>query len=201
LDRVIARARQSASSLKADTLLVHGACDLGGAEGEALWAALCRLKDEGVFGKIGISTYVADDPAMLAEKFRPDAMQLPFSLLDQRLLKDGTLARLHALGAEVHARSLFLQGLLFMEELPAKLQRAAAHLAGVHGTLADANITPLAAALGFVLARPEIAFGLVGVTTGKELDEIIAAATLPLPQLDWSSLALNDELVLTPSLW
>jgi hypothetical protein len=34
-----------------------------------------------------------------------------------------------------------------------------------------------------------------------ELDEIVMAAIRPLPQLDWSSLALNDETVLTPSLW
>jgi aryl-alcohol dehydrogenase-like predicted oxidoreductase len=41
-----------------------------------------------------------------------DLVQLPLSLLDQRLLQDGTLARLRALGTAVHARSLYLQGLL-----------------------------------------------------------------------------------------
>jgi hypothetical protein len=39
------------------------------------------------------------------------------------------------------------------------------------------------------------------VTSGKDLDEIIAAAKQPLPRLDWASFALKDELVLTPSLW
>jgi aryl-alcohol dehydrogenase-like predicted oxidoreductase len=201
LDRVIARACQSAQSLKADTLLVHAANDLKGKDGEALWNALRQLKSEGVFRKIGISAYVADDPAALAEQFHPDVMQLPFSLLDQRLLMNGTMARLQALGVEVHARSLFLQGLLFLEELPPKLRHAAPHLAHVRKSLKGANIAPLAAALGFVLARPEIAFGLVGVTSCNELDEIIAAAQMPLPPLDWASFALKDELVLTPSLW
>src|SRR5471032_2077992 len=46
LEHVIARARQSAQSLKADTLLVHAANDLTGKEGETLWTALSRLKDE-----------------------------------------------------------------------------------------------------------------------------------------------------------
>jgi aryl-alcohol dehydrogenase-like predicted oxidoreductase len=201
LDRVIARARQSAQSLKADTLLVHAANDLTGKDGKALWNALRQLKSEGIFRRIGISAYVADDPAALTEQFHPDVMQLPFSLLDQRLLMDGTLARLQALGVEVHARSLFLQGLLFMEELPVKLRRAAPHVAHLRKSLKDASLTPLAAALGFVLAQGEIAFGLVGVTSGKELEEIIAAAGQPLPPLDWASFALKDELVLTPSLW
>lgn len=201
LDRVIARAREQAASLKADTILVHAAKDLQSGEGDALWSALRALKDEGLFRKIGISVYVADDPAALAARFLPDVMQLPFSLLDQRLLVDGTLARLQALGVEVHARSLFLQGLLFMETLPPKLRHAAPHLAKLHQTLQDAGATPLAAALKFVLARPEIAFGLVGVTSTKELEEIIAAARQPLPELDWALFALADEMVLTPSLW
>lgn len=201
LDRVVARARQSAASLKADTLLVHAAGDLKGAEGDALWNALRRLKDESVFRKIGISAYVADDPAMLAKRFQPDVMQLPFSLLDQRLLADGTLSRLKALGVEVHARSLFLQGLLFLEELPEKLRQAAPHLAQVRKSLKGAGITPLAAALAFVLSQPEIGFGLVGVTSNKELEEIVPAARRPVPRLDWASFALDDETVLTPSLW
>jgi aryl-alcohol dehydrogenase-like predicted oxidoreductase len=198
VDAVVARARQSAQALKADTLLVHAAADLADT---ALWPALQALKAEGVFRRIGISTYVADDPAALADRFRPDVMQLPFSLLDQRLLQDGTLARLRERGVEVHARSIFLQGLLFLETLPLKLQQAAPQLAAIKAQIAQAGSTPLAAALSFVLSRPEIAIALVGVTSPDELDEILAAANAPLSALDWDALALDDETVLTPSLW
>ena len=201
LEAVIARARQSATVLKADTLLVHAASDLQDADGQALWTGLQWLRDEGVFRKIGISVYVADNPAQLASRFRPDVMQLPFSLLDQRLLADGTLARLAALNVEVHARSLFLQGLLFLETLPEKLRHAAPHLTKIRSQLRDAGMTPLAAALGFVLSRPEIAFGLVGVTSVTELNEIIAAAQRSVPDLDWAAFALHDDVTLTPSLW
>ena len=74
---VIARARQSVASLgRVDLLLVHAARDLvPGPDGEALWQALQELKAQGTVGGIGISTYVADDPAALAERFRPDAMR------------------------------------------------------------------------------------------------------------------------------
>lgn len=198
LDAVIARARHSAETLTADTLLVHAAANL---EEENFWPALQHLKSEGVFRKIGISAYVADDPVALAARFQPDVMQLPFSLLDQRLLADGTLARLKDMGIEIHARSLFLQGLLFLETLPEKLQAAAPHLKTIKANIAHAGSTPLAAALGFVLSRPEIAYGVVGVTNMVELEEILTAANSPLPDLDWAALALSDEMVLTPSLW
>jgi aryl-alcohol dehydrogenase-like predicted oxidoreductase len=198
LDAVLTRARQSAQTLKADTLLVHAADDLAD---ENLWPALQRLKTDGVFRKIGISVYVADDPAAITARFKPDVMQLPFSLLDQRLLADGTLARLSKMGVEIHARSLFLQGLLMMETVPEKLQAAALPLKAIKAKLAEAGVAPLAAALGFVLSRPEIAYGVVGVTSVAELDEIVTAANQPLPALDWASLALQDERILTPSLW
>jgi aryl-alcohol dehydrogenase-like predicted oxidoreductase len=201
LEAVIARARQSAETLQADTLLVHAAADLKGPGGDAYWKALLDLREAGLFRKIGISTYVADDPDALGARFKPDVMQLPFSLLDQRLLANGSLMRLADLGVEIHARSLFLQGLLLMETPPLKLQDAAAHLSRLRTVLKMEGTTPLAAALGFVLSRPEIAIGLVGVTGVQELDEILAAAQAPLPALDWSSFALSDERILTPSLW
>jgi aryl-alcohol dehydrogenase-like predicted oxidoreductase len=198
LEAVVARATQSAQTLHADTLLVHAAADL---EAPGLWDALQALKAEGLFRRIGISAYVADDPAALAARFKPDVVQLPFSLLDQRLLQDGSLSRLRDLGVEVHARSLFLQGLLLMEAPPPYLAEAAPLLAKLRARLAAAGTNSLAAALGFVLARPEIAIGLVGVTTREELDQILAAAAQPLPDLDWDACALADERILTPSLW
>ena len=198
LDAVLARARASAAQLSADTLLVHAAADLSDGK---LWSSLQALKHEGIFRKIGVSVYAADNPALLAERFRPDVMQLPFSILDQRLANDGTLARLTALGVEVHARSLFLQGLLFMDTLPPKLAYAAPRLAQVKSAIRAAGATPLCAALGFVLSCPEIAVALVGVTSLAELEEILAAAKEPLPPMDWEAMALDDETLLTPSRW
>jgi aryl-alcohol dehydrogenase-like predicted oxidoreductase len=200
IEAVVARARQSAATLKADTLLVHAARDL---DDPALWPALQALKAEGVFRRIGISAYVADDPARLADRFRPDVMQLPFSLLDQRLLKDGSLARMKETGVEIHARSLFLQGLLLMEPdtVPADLAAAVPHLIALRARLARAGSTPLAAAVGFVLSQARIDVGLVGVTSTDELRQIVAACGRALPAVDWQACALTDERILTPSLW
>jgi len=199
---VIARVRESVRTLGAvDLLLVHAAKDLLGPSGATLWRSLQALKAEGIIGGIGISAYVADDPVMLAERFRPDAMQLPFSLLDQRLLKDGSLTRLKQLGVEVHARSLFLQGLLFMSQPPEKLGTARPMLERVRAEIARAGTTPLAAALGFVLAQPEVDVAVVGLTDLRQLNEIVAAVLSPLPEWDWAPCALADERILTPSLW
>lgn len=206
LAAVIDRARQSAETLKrhpVELLLVHAAGDLKGPDGRDLWRALLQLRDEGLFGGIGISAYVGDDPAELAAQFRPAAMQVPFSLLDQRLLRDGSLARMKALGVEVHTRSAFLQGLLFLDPdtLPEKLRGAGPHLKRLRAAIAEAGSTALKAALAFVLMRREVDVCVVGATALSELNEIIDAANTPAPDMDWAACALDDDVVLTPSLW
>jgi aryl-alcohol dehydrogenase-like predicted oxidoreductase len=199
---VIARARQSAQVLgRLDALLVHTVTDLLGPDGDGLWRALRDLKEEGVTQAIGISAYVANDPVALARCFRPDVMQVPFSLLDQRLLHDGSLMRLKDLGVEIHARSLFLQGLLFMAQPPDRLKDAVPLLKAVRDRIAAARSTPLAVAVSFVLSRPEVDVAVVGVTCGRELEEILAAAAKGLPAHDWAACALSDERILTPSRW
>jgi D-threo-aldose 1-dehydrogenase len=206
LAKVIERARHSVKLIgrpPLDALLVHLAGDLASNEGADLWRALEHLRDEGLFRRIGISAYFADDPLALARRYRPALMQIPVSLVDQRCIADGTLLELKRLGIEVHARSIFLQGLLLMapKDLPAKFQRAASSFADVRARIAEAGISPLQAAIGFVLERPEIDVAVVGVTQASELDEVRAAAVGPLPAADWQACALEDPFVLTPSLW
>ena len=148
----VAGARQSVAALgRVDRLPVHSVAVLLGPHGDDLWQALRGWKDEGAVGGIGISAYVADDPLKLAREFRPAAMQMPVSILDQRLIQSGAFAAIKALGVEIHARSLFLQGLLFLPEtkLPPKLAGAAPHLRGFGERFAHAGTTPLAAALAF----------------------------------------------------
>lgn len=206
LAAVLSRARLSVETLQRkpiDLLLVHAASDLLGPDGPALWEGLIALRDEGLFRGIGISAYPADDPVALASRFKPAAVQVPVSLLDQRLLANGALAQLKDMGVEIHARSLFLQGLLFLapDELPPSLATAAPHLDAMRARVAQAETTLLSAALGFVLSRPEIDVALVGVTSINELDEIINSAARPVPTIDWNACALQDARILTPSLW
>ncbi len=202
LNIALARVRESKRLLpNSDTVLVHMADDLGAQGGEDYWRGLLAMKDEGLFHKVGISAYVAQDPARLAERFRPDVMQVPVSMLDQRLLRDGSMKRMKALGVEIHARSIFLQGLLFLERLPDSLAHALPRIEAVRQIIARAGATPLQAALAFALSRPEIDVALVGVAEAAQLAEILSATDAPVPKIDWDNCALTDEKVLTPSRW
>lgn len=206
LDRVEVRARRSLERMglsRGYALMVHCADDLLGPEGSRLWDRLQRLKGEGVFQKIGVSVYGSDEPVLLARRFRPDLMQLPCSLLDQRPVRDGTLRALADLGVEIHLRSVFLQGLLFLEraQLPAGLADAGPRLSRIRRALAEAGADPLQAALAFAQTRPEVSAAIIGVTSAAELRAIIAASNAPVPDLDWSALALDHPRALDPRRW
>jgi aryl-alcohol dehydrogenase-like predicted oxidoreductase len=206
LDRLEARARRSLERLgvaRAHALLVDCADDLLGPDGRALWARLEKLKGDGLFQRIGISTDRSDEPVHLARRFRPDLIQIPCSMLDQRPVKDGTLKALADLGVEVQIRSVFLKGLLFMprEALPPALADAGPRLSRIRLILAESRADPLQAALAFARSQPEASAAIVGVGSAAELRAVLAAANAPVPDLDWSALALDHPAALDPRLW
>jgi len=206
-DFVEQEARASLARLglvRADAIMVQAAGDLFAPYGKALWQRLLDMRDAGLFERVGISAYASDDPAGLARRFGPDLIQAPASLLDQRLLVDGTLAAVRDMGIEVHLRSIFLNGLLFLppDRAPSHLGAAAiSRLSRARRLIAEGRSDPLQAALAFALSRPEADAVIVGAATAAEVNAVIAAAASPPPDLDWDDLAIDDPQVLDPRRW
>jgi aryl-alcohol dehydrogenase-like predicted oxidoreductase len=205
-DFVEAEARASLRRLgveEAYAVVVPMVSDLFGPHGEAVWTRLKKLRDEGLFAKVGVAVHASDDPVGVVKRLKPDLVQAPASLLDQRLLADGALSRIAGQGIEVHLRSIFLNGLLFLppDRVPSQLKGAAGRLSRVRRMIAEGRSDPLQAALGFALSRPEATAVLVGVTSAAELSAVIAAAGSPPPDLDWDDMAIDDPVALDPSRW
>lgn len=205
-DFVEAEARASLKRMaleRADAIIVPSAGDLLSPHGEAMWARLRLMRDAGLFARIGVAVHASDDGVGVARRFKPDIVQAPGSLLDQRLLADGTLARLAGMGVEVQLRSIFLNGLLFLppDRIPAPLKGASGRLSRIRRMIAEGRSDPLQAALGFALSRPEASAVLVGVTSAAELNAVIAAAASPPPDLDWDDMAIDDPVALDPRRW
>lgn len=203
---VLERARQSSDRFaewESCALLVHSAGDLEGRDGDALWRSLLQMHERGCFSKIGISAYASDDPVGLARRFRPHIVQIPVSILDQRLVRDGMLAALKSLDVEIHVRSVFLQGAVFLEptRLPAVLSQARQTLAEFHEKLNHYRLTPLQAAMVFPLSVPEIDRVVVGMTSPQELAQVLSVVNAPMPELPWQEFAIEDELLLDPRAW
>eukprot|EP01035_Chromulina_nebulosa_P000436 gene435-619_t len=135
---------------RVDTILAPSATDLFSPLGPRMWDRLRALKDAGLCRKIGVPVYASDDPVGVARRFKPDVMQAPASLLDQRLLLDGSLATLADMDIEVHLRSIFLNGVLFLppDRAPSHLKAAAGRISRARRLIAEGKSDPLQAALG-----------------------------------------------------
>lgn len=196
VDRVEARARRSLERMglpRGDTLLASNATDLVGAEGRALWDRMQSLKDRGLFRRIGFCATVEDGPALLARRFQPDVVQLPCSLLDQRVHRSGALDEIAELGADIHLSSVFAGGLLFMsgDALPADMAHHAPQLSRIRRRLAEARVDPMQATLAYTLGLPQVAAVVASAASAAELRAVVAAAHAPAPALDWQSLQLE----------
>ena len=168
---------QRLSTDRLDGFLLHSAADLSGVDGDKLLDWLESLRRRGLVDRIGVSIYEAKELEGLPLD-RLQLIQLPLSLYDQRLLRDGTLARLHSLGIGVHARSLFLQGLLLQpstywpEFLSSDFR---SHHAKLQQYLVNQGLTLLEAAFVFARSCQSLEALLIGVLTADELEEILQA--------------------------
>lgn len=203
LDRVEARARRSLERMglpRGDVLLCSGAADLAGAEGRALWDRMQALRDKGLYKRIGFMATMEDGPVLLARRFRPDVVQMPCNILDQRPVIEGTLSELAGLDVDVHVSSVFARGLLFtnQENLPPHLAEHGPALSRTRRRLAEARIDPMQAALAFCLGLPPAAVVVASVASAAELRAVLAAAHAPRPDLDWDALAFQEPAILVP---
>jgi aryl-alcohol dehydrogenase-like predicted oxidoreductase len=186
-------------------LLVDHSKDLLSSKGNSLFRYFQDLKASGLIQKIGVSVYTRKDIDAVLERYPIDLIQLPFNVLDQRLLKDGTLARLKDRGLEVHARSVFLQGLLLMS--PSQIAKHQYFkkwlnpLREYHQAVKEKGIGLLQAALTFVLNQPLIDTVLVGTARLSELMEILRVSSRPASAIDYSRFGMDDEGLLNPSVW
>ncbi len=187
--------------------LLHDPRDLLVPTAHKLVEALREIKQEGLVEKIGVSVYSAAEIDDILKIFVPDIIQVPISIFDQRLLASGHLAELKRRGVEIHARSIFLQGLLLMEsgDAPDFCAPVVGHFQKFSGFIKDAGLTRLEAALAYIEQVEEIDVALVGVSSRQELEGIIGAVTrnaerrVKIPNA--SEWAIGDERIVNPALW
>ena len=186
-------------------LMAHEADDLLKPAGPALWDAMLALKSRGRVARIGASVYTGAQIDGLLRHYPLDLVQIPINAVDRRLIDGGQLARLKARGVEVHARSIFLQGLLLAD--PSKIERRfgplQACVAGLNGHFAAHGLSPLDGHLTTALQNAAIDCVIVGITSVGELDALAAAVSKAAlaPRIDVTPWSIRDETVLSPALW
>ncbi|MCK4632373.1 MAG: aldo/keto reductase [candidate division Zixibacteria bacterium] len=199
--------QRSLQHLKSDRiygLLVHQADDLLADGGELLFEAMEKLRSQQLVEKIGVSVYTGEQIDLILDRYPINIVQLPINIFDQHLLSGGYIQKLKEAGVEIHARSVFLQGLLLMNpaSLPPYFETVKDHLAKFHNTVLASGQSVLGAALDFVLGLAQIDSAIVGVCSRDHLAEIISSVESgEIAEIDYSQFALDDENITNPANW
>ncbi len=198
-----ARSLQRLQLDSVEGLLVHNAADLLGPSGDAIYAELVRLKDQGLVRRVGLSAYSGAEIDAALDRYDVDLVQVPINVLDQRLVLGGQLQRLRTRGVEIHVRSVFLQGLLLMEPaaLPASFSPIRPLLQSWRDALAELAMTPAQGAFAYIKSL-DVDVALVGVEDARQLQANQRDfASGRCEGIDFTQLALDDEAFLNPSRW
>lgn len=198
------KSRERLDGGKIHGLLFHRAEDILKSGGKFLVDAARDLVDRGVLEKVGVSVYTGSQIDRVLKVFRPDIVQVPLNVFDQRLVASGHLERLKSLGSEIHVRSVFLQGLLLMDvaQIPGYFRPFMLHIVRYFDALNAAHVSKLQAALNFVTTLKHVDVVLVGVTRVEELKEIIEiVGSGTSTKIDYRSFASVDSRLIDPQCW
>jgi aryl-alcohol dehydrogenase-like predicted oxidoreductase len=187
-------------------LLVHDADDLLGPAGEAIWSVMEHVRQCGLVEKIGVSVYTGPQIEALISRYPLQIIQLPLNAVDGRLVRSHALKRLAEHKIEIHARSVFLQGLLLAppETIDRRFGALRDAVTRMARDCASHGFSQIDAALAAVLAHAEVDRVVVGVTSLDELQVILKAvprATCVVATLNLRSWEIDDHNVLNPATW
>ncbi len=172
LRRVSLSIRQSLDNLGIECLsvcLFHHFNDMYYQEGAAQ-RRLLELKESGLMEKIGASVYTPEEAEACLRNPHCEVVQVPFSLADRRLLATDFFRRAKASRKITLVRSVFLQGLIFKENLPAELAGFEPHRRSLAGLATEEGLSLAEMALRYALSFDEIDSVIVGVETNDQLE-------------------------------
>ncbi|MBI4232248.1 aldo/keto reductase [Candidatus Peregrinibacteria bacterium] len=207
IDRVSTSIRRTCTDLAIPCIpiyLFHRFQDLQKENG-LLLHELKQMKTRGVINHIGVSIYTQQEAEIAISIPELEVIQFPFNLVDKRLLFNGMLTRATKKKKMLLARSVFLQGLFFKEDLPSHLLPFKPYQQLLRNIAEETHLSLEELALRYVLGIEEIHRILVGVETVKQLQEdveIFKKGKLPQQVIDRiNTLASPPENIINPSLW
>ena len=197
---------QLESSLRAlgvselDGCLVHDWPSLDPAQAAAACEGLEGALRRGLVRRAGVSAYEEVDlEAALASFGSLGAVQVPVSVVDQRLATSSAVAELMTRHVEIQARSVFLQGLLAARSGVGLARHP--DVTRFHDWCEGIEASPIAAALGFIRSLPWVSHVVVGVTSAQELRVLTEAWSVDLPEVPYERFASSDTALIDPRRW
>lgn len=161
------------------------------------------LKAKSIVTKVGASVYNKQELTKIIECCDIDLVQLPLNIFDQDFIESGFLELLKNRGIEIHVRSVFLQGLVFMDKvnLNSYFKPIVSTLDRFQDILNELNISALDASLAFVMNQECIDKVILGIQNIEQMEQIINSVNKNIHLPDVKELSLSGSDFVNPSCW
>jgi aryl-alcohol dehydrogenase-like predicted oxidoreductase len=185
-------------------LLIHDPQEIHNIDTRQLLDFFYQIKSQNIVNKIGVSVYDIDQLGMILDKFPIDLVQCPINLFDQSFLSDKVIDAIKERNIELHARSLFLQGVLLANTLPKKLSGLGDLWGKYQLLLKELHMTPIEFIMSWARDKSLVDKWVVGVTSHNELKEILynyKAAKALSKNHSYNNLSDPTNPLINPSNW
>jgi aryl-alcohol dehydrogenase-like predicted oxidoreductase len=167
---------------------------------------LTVLKHKGLIYHVGFSLYTNEELERAINDDRLSLFQMPFNLLDNKHCRQHIFSKAKQAGKIIHTRSVFLQGLFYMDEnnLPSSLVPIKPYLNKIKDVAKEADLTISELALGYAVANDCIDGVLIGVDNVAQLMNNIAATDTQLNDEIFTKIddiVVEKRDILDPRLW
>ncbi len=204
-EQEVRKSLENLNCLEVDYAMLHNAKEVF-IDPERFKNTINTIKRCGLAKKIGVSVYsVADILECL--KFDIDVIQVPYNIIDHRISKD-LFKTIKNRNIEVHARSIYLQGLLTLNvhEIPKHLEKSIPIINKLHELTRKTNFDLKELLFLFVRDSDCIDKFFIGCESTEQVKENLLKNQLPKLKEEIFKLAEYefknvDETILNPSLW
>lgn len=166
------------------------------------------LKNDGLIDIAGVSIDHPDEAPFFLDHPVIEAMQVPLNIFDTRIIKNGSLDRMHKDGKIVFVRSIFLQGLFFMNthNLKGNLAEAAKYIEALQNIARGADMSIAQLAFSFIKSLQgisSIVFGAVNQEQVKQNIGLLKTGVISneIKELIKYNFDKMPEHIITPGLW
>ncbi len=167
---------------KVDAILLHNVGDMF-EYGNKIAKITEKLIQRGYTDQIGVSIYTQTDLEEMLKYPQYTVTQLPMSIFDQRLIASGATEKLKERGYTVFVRSVFLQGLFFLNpdkiEDPILAKHAVPNLYRLGEIAKSAGMTIAELAIAFIRDTAGVTSLVLGADTAEQVRENISYFETP----------------------
>ncbi len=168
VDKHISKILNTLKVEKFYALLLHSPRQLNLKNSKFFYNYLEKLKQRGIFNKLGISVYTKNQTVKILKKYKVDIIQFPYNLINRSFDEQNFIKKLKRKKIELHARSCFLQGVL-LNKPKTKKKFFNNNLEEYFKWIKEETLNPFEACLNFVYQNKDIDKFVLGFDNLKQI--------------------------------